>query len=64
MLVRHPVFLQIASVGVEADAHRADAPGGQRVLGRPGHAHGDVGVAAQQVLLPVRQHQLDRHLGV
>ena len=58
--LRHAVLLQIAAVGDRSRSRTdADAPGGQRVLGRPGHAHGDVGVAAQQVLLPVGQHQLD-----
>ena len=56
--------LEIAAVGEEAEPHRADPPGGQRALGGPRHAHGDVGVAAQQVLLPVGQRQLDGDLRI
>ena len=56
---RHAMLLQVGAVAVEDERDRADAAGEQRVLGRAGHAHGDVGVAAQQVLLPVGEDELD-----
>jgi hypothetical protein len=51
-------------VGVEAQVGVGQAAGDQGVLGGADHAHGDVGRAAQQVLLLVVQRQLDRHAGM
>ena len=55
-----PHALKIVRVGVEPDARDADQPRHQRPLGRPHHAHRDVGVAAQQVLVAVGDRELQR----
>ena len=47
-------------VGEEADAGLADAPRDQRALGRADHAHRDVGVAAQKILVAIGQREFDR----
>src|SRR5208337_926196 len=49
----------IVAVRVEADARRADAPGDEAALRRTHHAHGDVRVAARQVLVAVGDGELD-----
>ena len=50
---------QIIAMGVKPDARRADAPRHQTALRRPHHAHGDVGVAARQILGAVGERELD-----
>src|SRR6185312_9774259 len=58
--LRQAVRRDVSTMGEEPDGDAADAPGDQRRLLRPRHAHGDVGVAPQQVGAAIAEHQLDR----
>ena len=51
-------------MGEEADGRHADPPGGQGALRRSRHAYGDIGLAAEQVFLSVREIEFDDHFGM
>src|SRR5215472_5496582 len=43
----------------QSEPYKTDAASDQRLLARPRHSHRDIRVAAQQVLVAVRQRKLD-----
>ena len=59
-----PCLVDVAAVGVEPAAHLADTLRDQRRLLGAHHAHRDIRGAAQEIVDPVRQHQLDHQLRV
>jgi hypothetical protein len=61
---RHAMPLEIGPMRVEAEPHLADAPREERVLRRAHHADRDVGIAAKQILVAVRERELDDESGV
>jgi len=63
-VTRRSVALEIAPVRVEADLDVADPSRDQRLLGRAGHAHGDVGVAPQQVFVAIADREFDGDMGM
>ena len=54
----------VTAMGIERDAHLAEALGDKRLLHRTDHAHGDVGVAPRKVLVAVAERKLERDRGV
>ena len=58
--LRHAVPREIVALRIEPDADCPDAARHKCGLLRPHHPHRDVGVAPQQVLVAVRQRELER----
>ena len=50
---------EIGAMRVEPDARRADPARDKPALGRPDHAHGNVGVATGEILVAVGERKLD-----
>ncbi len=60
--LRQAMPVHIVRMSVEPDRDLADATRHQQVLLRPDHAHRHIGLAVQQILHPIAQHQFHAQL--
>ena len=64
MVFGRPYCLHIISVRIESDRALADAARDQRLLPGANHAHGDVRIPPQQILVAIADRQLQRDAGM
>ncbi len=54
--------VEIAAVREQAQRHFADFACNQTVLRRPNHTHGDIGIAAQQIVSAIVEREFETDL--